>query len=178
MFGLPSPRQRIALLVMVGVVVSSCASSDANVDETERDDGGDVVEGGDVGVFRLRVGDCVQLPGGIDGGEAEEVAALEAISCTEEHTGEVVLVENQFFGDPDEFPGEEEAFRLADPRCIAALDAYTGTDFETSPFGYYALTPTQSTWDQVDDRELVCIGLTLDDDLVTTKSTTGSMRAG
>ena len=167
----------VAAITLLAASISSCATSEAELDETERDESGQVVEGGDLGVLRLQVGDCVQLPSDVDDGTTQEIGAFEAIPCDEAHTGEVVLVEGQFFGDLDEFPGEDAAFESAAPRCANALDAYTGTDYDTSNFDFFTLVPTAETWDQVDDRELVCIGLTLDDDFVTPISTTGSMRA-
>jgi hypothetical protein len=139
-FGLPLHHRLIILAALTGLAITSCTSSNADVDETERDDAGNVVEGGDL--------------------------------------GEVVLVEDQFHGDVDEFPGEDESFTMAGPPCIDALDAYTGTEYESSTFDFYTLVPTSLSWDQLDDRELVCIGLTLDDDLATVVSTMGSIRAG
>jgi hypothetical protein len=152
MFGLPIHHRLIILAALAGLAITSCTSSNADVDETERDDAGNVVEGGDLGVFRLQVGDCILVPSGIDDGSTDEVGALAAIPCNEEHTGEVVLVEDQFYGDVDEFPGEDESFTMAGPPCIDALDAYTGTEYESSTFDFYTLVPTSLSWDQLDDR--------------------------
>ena len=175
------PRRAAAALVPVILFATACTDS-SDADTTERDEDGAVVEDGQVGVFRLREGDCVRLPAGLReaGREAEdlaEIADFEAVPCDELHDGEVVLVDDEFFADLEEFPGDADSVTQADAPCIAALDAYTGTEFESSMFNVVPLVPTSESWDALDDRGLICIGVTLNDELTAVIDTTGSFRA-
>jgi hypothetical protein len=175
------PRRARAALVPILLFASACTDS-SDADTTERDEDGAVVEDGQVGVFRLREGDCVILPTALrdGGGEAEDVTEVddfEAVPCEDLHDGEVVLVDDEFFADLEEFPGDAESATQGNPPCIAALDAYTGTDFESSSFSVVPLVPTSDSWDALDDRGLICIGVTLNDELNGVTDTTGSFRA-
>jgi hypothetical protein len=175
-------RLTAAALIPLAFVAASCSDS-SQVDNTERDEDGEVVDGGAVGVFKLQEGDCVKLPSALgpsddDQGGDVEVDAMEAIPCTELHDGEVILVDDQFFADLTEFPGVEAGTEQATPACVEALDAYTGTDFDTSSFNVVPLVPTEPSWEALDDRGVVCIGVTLDAELVDTIETTGSIRVG
>jgi hypothetical protein len=173
----------------IGLVVASCGDPRSTIDETTRDAAGAVVEAGEVGVFQLQVGDCVLLPEATaepsidrpDGtapppapGRAE---TLVAVPCAEPHTGEVVLVDQGFFDGSENFPGEAAAFESAAEACIEALEEYTREVYGFGPLDYFSLVPTEESWETVDDRELVCIGLTLDDTLTRAIETTGSLRA-
>jgi hypothetical protein len=199
----------------IGLVVGGCGDSRSATDETTRDDAGVVIEGGRIGVFQLRIGDCVLLPGSADGtelaGSASDPTAgpvtdptaapvtdpvpgstadpapesttgraetLVAVPCPDPHTGEVMLVDRSFFADLDQFPGEDAAFESATEACIDALEAYTGEVYGDGPLDYFALVPTEESWTSVDDRELVCIGLTLDDTYTRPIDTRGSLRSG
>lgn len=160
-----------AALMLVGC--SSSGSSDE--DNTERDEGGEVIAGGDLGVFRLQLGDCLNIPDAAS--ESSEIGSLEGIPCSDTHTGEVVLLDGEFFSDLDEYPGQDAAFDAAGDPCIAALEDFTATPYDSSPFDFYALVPTDASWDGLDDRELVCIGYTLDEEMTGVVPTTGSLRA-
>jgi hypothetical protein len=167
----------------LALFAGGCLTQNSELDETERDEDGQVVEGGDVGVFKLRVGDCLDIPFDDPATEpgatvaSDEVESFDAVPCDQPHTGEVILVDEQFYADLDEFPGENAAFESATPACITAIDDYTGTSYEQSQFDIYSLVPTEDSWDIMDDRTLVCIGYTLDESLTTVVETTGSMRA-
>lgn len=136
---------KIAVTAAATIVAVSCGGA-ATVDETTREDG-EVVEAGDVGAFRLQVGDCFDA-------EAEgEVQSLPVVPCNEEHTGEVF----HLFDLPDgEFPGTDSLASSATDGCLGAFEGYVGIDFESSRFDIAYLTPTQVSWDELDDREVVC----------------------
>jgi hypothetical protein len=175
------PRRAVAALVPLLLIAAACTDS-SDADTTERDEDGAVVEDGQVGVFRLREGDCVQLPAalrdaGNASGDVTEVDDFEAVPCEDLHDGEVVLVDDEFFADLEEFPGDADSATQGNPPCIAALDAYTGTEFESSTFSVLPLVPTSDSWDALDDRGLICIGVTLNDELNGVIDTTGSFRA-
>jgi len=166
--------------VSLAVLCSACSSDASSKDETTRDSSGEVVEGGDVGVFALKVGDCVDASTFLDAvadGNPTEVEQFAALPCTDAHTGEVVLVDDQFFADLDEFPTEDDLYDSAAPACIGALDDYTGTSYESSPYDFASLIPTSESWEAIDDRGLICVGVTLDEALDAPIESAGSIRA-
>ena len=172
----PLSLRAAAALLPIVFVAGACGQS-SQEDNSERDDDGQVVEGGEVGVFRLQEGDCLVLPSVIDSPEVEQIDDVQALPCDQPHDGEVVLVADEQFADLDEFPGETVAVEQGTPSCIAALDEYTGTDFESSTFDVLVLVPSEASWAAIDDRGLTCIGVTLDDALTEAIDTTGSIRA-
>ncbi len=167
-----SPARTILAITALVLAASACGSS--NTDDTERNDAGEVVEGGELGVQRLQLGDCLDVSSEATG-ETEEVDAFAAIPCEEPHTGEVVLVDDEYFADLDAFPGIDESLAAANPTCVEAVDAYTGTDFATSDFDVLALVPTEAGWDAADDRGLICIGITIAAGQAGAVTTTGSI---
>jgi Septum formation len=166
--------------MLIAWVVACSSDSPSNGDESTRDSAGDVVEGGDVGVFALQVGDCVDASAFLEtvtGGDPTEVEAFAALPCTETHSGEVVLVDDQFYVDVDEFPASsDELYAAATDPCTAALDEYTGTTYESSPYDFAPLIPTKESWDLIDDRGLICVGVTLNEAGDATVESTESMR--
>lgn len=167
---------RIPSVLAVAVVMAAglAGCSESTTDTTVRDEEGEIVEPGDVGVFVAQEGDCVLLgdAGTADSGEVEQ---FEAVPCEDPHTGEVVLRDDDFFAGTDEFPGDTVLFEDAAPECVTALEAYTGTVFEDSPYDAITVVPTQASWDDVDDRGLVCIGVTVGETPDEILETTGSI---
>ena len=89
-------------------------------------------------VFDLKVGDCVASLGA--GAEAEEVERVRTVDCSEPHDGEVVAILDV---EGDDFPGEETLFDMG----------FEGCPSEAST----SLTPTEDSWNELGDREIVCI---------------------
>jgi hypothetical protein len=177
-----SARRTIGALLPLVLFAAACTSS-SEADTTGRNEDGEVVEGGQVGVFRLQEGDCVRLPAAFRGPtegtdqDIEAVGDFEAVPCDESHDGEVVLVDDDYFADLAEFPPEVDSTAQAEPACITALDEYTGTEFASSTFTVLPLVPSSESWDAIDDRGLICIGITLNAEMTGAVDTTGSIRA-
>lgn len=168
----------ISLVAFASLVFVACSDDPSTEDDTTRDSAGNVVDGGDLGVFRLQVGDCLDVTSVTEGTDDEtEVGAFEAIPCDSPHTGEVVLVAEDHFADLDEYTSISDLSAQGGEACIAALDEYTGTSFESSNFNALPLVPTDASWDELDDRGLVSIGVTLDEELENIAETSESIRA-
>jgi hypothetical protein len=136
---------KIVVTAAAAILTVSCGGA-GTVDETTRE-GGEVVEAGDVGAFRLQVGDC------FDSEADGEVQSLPVVPCNEAHTGEVF----HLFDLPDgEFPGTDSLAASAADGCVAAFEGYVGREFASSRFDVAYLNPTQVSWDELDDREVVC----------------------
>jgi hypothetical protein len=170
----------LAALSLLGAI-AACSSDSSTGDESTRNGAGEVVEAGDVGVFALQVGDCLDASSFLEtvsDGDPAEVQGFAALPCTDTHTGEVILVDDEFFADLEEFPASaDELYAAATEPCIAALDEYTGTSYDTSPYDFASLIPTEESWDVMGDRGLVCVGVTLNESQDATVETTESMRS-
>ena len=46
--------------------------------------------------------------------------------------------------------------QYADEACLPLFEAYVDRDYATSALDYAYLYPTQSSWEQADDREILC----------------------
>lgn len=121
----------------------------AGQDDTVRDESGTVVEGGEVGAFRIQLGDCIQDPGE---GEFESVAA---VPCAQPHEAEVYHA--FMLRDRPTFPGTEVTFEEADLGCYEAFGRFVGQSYEYSSLDYGTITPTEVTWNELDDREVLCL---------------------
>ena len=176
-------RSRGAVVVAVLLALTAC--SDPTLEDADRDESGEIAEEGDIGVQRLQLGDCVVLPDAMISAEAAEsdetveVTEMQGRPCSEAHNGEVVLIDSTYYEDySDDWPGytelqSEESLE----RCVEGLDAYTGTVYADSSFDVTSLVPGELGWEsKLNDRELVCIGVTVDDQYEVL-DTTGSIAA-
>lgn len=163
----------LVLATVIAAALGGC--SESTTDTTVRDEEGEVVESGDVGVFVVQEGDCLIL-GDVAATGEDDVEEFAAVPCEEPHTGEVVLRDDAFFADSDEFPGDDALVSDASPVCVSALETYTGQAFEESPYDALAVVPTETSWNDTDDRGLVCVGVTLGETSADIAETTGSIR--
>jgi hypothetical protein len=167
---LPRMRRRWVVLVaaagLVAGVLGACGD-----DEAERDDEGAVAEEGDVGVFSLREGDCFDDPDELEGDEAPRVESVAAVPCDQPHDNEVYHLGELPDGD---FPGQQEIVQMAFDECLDPFEDFVGVPYEESELEIFPLTPSQDTWEDEDDREVVCAAYLPDEQL--TGSVRGSQR--
>jgi hypothetical protein len=135
---------RLRLVVPVVFAVTSVSLGC----DAARDDTGAIAEAGAVSVFSLRVGDCFDDH---DPGDVQRVAAL---PCDEDHDNEVFatfdLAEGTWLGD-------DEVTRLGQEGCNERFSGAIGASYEESVLEFYPMTPTEGSWDDRDDREIVCV---------------------
>lgn len=135
--------RKAALLAVCVVVFAACGSGD---DETVRDESGNVVEGGAIGVFSLNLSDCfADLPVG-------DVSTINAVPCGEDHLYEIYHL---FDVDLPDFDSAAIDAAAADG-CLAAFEGYMGVSFETSYYEFDGLQPSSGSW-SAGDREVVCL---------------------
>ncbi len=119
----------------------------AGEDNTSRNEQGEIVEGGELGAFRIRLGDCLAgAPEGV-------IESVQGVPCEEPHDSEVY---HAFMLPDGPFPGEDAVFALVDEGCYAAFAPFVGHDYETSVFDFGAIYPSSESWTAVDDREVLC----------------------
>lgn len=138
-------------MISVALLVTGCGA--ANTDDTTRDDDGTVVEGGDLGVLAMTVGDCFDDPDELVVGEGStEVDSVGAIPCTDPHDNQVFAI----FDMPDGvYLGETVVSNNAFDSCVERFEDAVGEAYESSPLAVFPLYPTEAGWD-AGDREVVC----------------------
>ncbi|MBT5773669.1 MAG: septum formation protein [Dehalococcoidia bacterium] len=113
-------------------------------------------------VFELKVGECFDDP------TDATVTDVEMVDCEEAHDNEVYAV----FDMPDgDFPGVSVIEQAALDGCFEAFEPYVGIDYGSSILDYSWLVPTPKSWEDGDDREVLCIVYDLD-----LKKLTGSVK--
>lgn len=121
----------------------------AGEDNTTRDEAGQVVDGGEVGAFRIRIGDCFQDPDTT----TDEFESVEAVPCTERHDNEAYAAFNL---NGDTFPGVSAIQEQADQGCYDRFSSFVGVAYDESELDFWSMYPSEGSWDQLDDREVVC----------------------
>lgn len=139
---------RVLVAVLALALLGAACTNDAEADETTRDDTGEVQEGGDVGVFRIRVGDCLNAQ------IAEQQSSVPVVPCDEPHESEVYAT---FDLVGDDYPGILTVEQQSGDGCLERFEPTFGESYETSPYYISFLYPNEESWDVVDDREVICV---------------------
>ena len=140
----------VAIALVPFPLLAACSS--AATEDAERSDEGVIENESDIGVFRLRIGDCFD-----HAGVGVTVEALTAIPCEEPHTAEV-LDAYDYVSEGDVFPGLDVLGESAVDECIARFNTITGVDFMIdTEWNLAPIYPTAESWDRLDDREVLCI---------------------
>lgn len=150
-------RNRRALMlagtaVALSIALSGCSiindvlgsgSGDADRDE----ESGQVTESANIDVFSLKVGDCKMSSA------TGEIQDVDVVPCEEPHDEEVYY---EFKMDDGEF--SEEAIDTATQECVGeAYTTFVGVAWDASTLDVYPITPTQRTWDELNDRVIQCV---------------------
>jgi hypothetical protein len=149
---LPRLRSRLLLVPMAAAVLTvtlgACTSAPTPI---ERDTTGDVAAANEsADVFLLSVGDCTN-----DVASAgEEVSTVSVVPCSEPHDNEAYYAEDLPDGD---YPGHDALVSQADAICYDAFPAFVGVDYDSSRLDFASYYPTESGWNDLDDREITCL---------------------
>nr|WP_244960662.1 septum formation family protein [Pseudoclavibacter chungangensis] len=116
--------------------------------------------------FNLKPGDCFDL-------NVDESAALLYVSCDPPHLYEAYAS----YSMPGEstYPGDDEVDMFATTSCLDSFTSYVGTTHAQSMFTISWISPTQRSWESLNDREILCT-LTPVDGYATTGSAKDSRR--
>lgn len=166
-----SERQRAAsrlgVSVICALVLSGCALLGGGPADAERDADGAVVASQEASVFSLDVGDCLNTADLASG----ELDAIPTLPCAEPHDSEIYA---EILLTGDEWPGLDSVDTQVDDFCYAQFPGFVGVSYQESVLYYITVTPTQTSWEQADDRIGQCI--VIDDDGGVTGSLRGAAR--
>ncbi|MBM4183992.1 MAG: hypothetical protein FJ207_07165 [Gemmatimonadetes bacterium] len=144
---------------IVGVAGIATAAAVGISNAARRNDAGEITEAGAVSAFEVRVGDCFD-----DGAfENTEVQELPAIPCSQPHDNEIYAT----FDIPGEWPGVERIGELAGEGCLDRFAAAIGKAYEDSEIDLTTIYPTEGSWNQRSDREVICVAYHVDQEKLT-----------
>jgi hypothetical protein len=108
----------------------------------------------EVAANNLEVGDCTNQD------LAGAVGEVDTVDCEESHTAEVFAV---FDIEGDDFPGTAEIQTEAADGCNGdRFEEYVGVPYAESEIYSTYLVPTEETWNEADDRTVICFAVTQD----------------
>lgn len=147
---------RIGVPVAAFIVIGIVSAVIANRGDADRDDEGNVTSQGDLDVFSVKKGDCLdnEALDAIGTTQSSEVTEVKALPCKDPHAYEAYHL---FDLEGDAFPGVPEVQRLAQEGCIDVFGTFIGLPYEKSVLEFVYLYPQASTWTTADDREVVCL---------------------
>lgn len=107
------------------------------------------------------VGECI-----VSSELGSEITEIPTVDCSEPHDAQVV---GKFDVDSDgDFPGNDAIREEAFDGCLAAFEDFVGVALEDSQsLDVQYIGPSSQSWDQANDREILCIAYTLDGSTVT-----------
>ncbi|HEX8581586.1 MAG TPA: septum formation family protein [Acidimicrobiales bacterium] len=105
------------------------------------------------------VGECFERPD--DLGSIED---FDTVDCDEAHFGEVY---ETFDIEGDDYPGDEAVSSEAEERCLSAFEGYVGIPYAESIYGYFSIKPSEESWNEADDHEVLCVLTSLDESELT-----------
>ncbi len=121
--------------------------------EADRDAAGNIIDGGNLGAFTIRLGDCFDNTRALASDEGGEVSSLPGVPCSEPHDNEVFAV---FAVEFAAFPGDQQMGELAFEACLDRFESFVGLAYDASTLDIAALYPSTDSWRLQDDREVVC----------------------
>ncbi len=131
-------------------MLASACGSVSNIDNAQRDpSSGAIVQRGDVGTQRLRVGDCF-----LDTGTGSTQVVI-GVPCSHPHDSQVVALTDVPGGDGEEWPGEAGLAGRSRALCLRAATASVGGNLTDPTVGLSAYLPDRQSWD-AGDRRVVC----------------------
>lgn len=139
-----------ALALLPALAGCNLVSIPAGPDGT-RDESGAVTEGGDMDVFSLKVGDCLNTESMVD----PEITDVPVLACDEPHDGEVF---HQFDLPAGDFPAEADIEAAVEETCLPEFATFAGIEYaESADLDITWLEPTAEGWSGADDRSVTCI---------------------
>ncbi|HJU52771.1 MAG TPA: septum formation family protein [Acidimicrobiia bacterium] len=103
---------------------------------------------GQQSVFSLPVGTC------FDDQADGEISSVPEVDCSQPHDNEVfALIE---YTEADTYPGTDQMSAISDELCRAQFEGYVGLDYESSALAVFPIFPTEESWNDDDDREIIC----------------------
>lgn len=125
--------------------LAACGEEEATRDETTNE----VETAGEADVFSLQVGDCFD-----DEDSSGEITDVPAVPCAESHDNEIY---HAFEMEDGDWPGDADVQAAAEEGCGEAFEEFVGVAYDESELYIGPITPTEGSWEDADDREILCV---------------------
>jgi hypothetical protein len=135
---------------ILGIAAGTVAAVIGFTAAAERNEAGEIVSAGSVGAFEAQVGDCFDD----EAFESDEISEIPAVPCSQEHDNEIYAA----FDVAGEWPGDERIEELAYEGCLSRFAGAIGKAYEDSEIEFTTMYPSEGSWNNVDDREVLCVG--------------------
>lgn len=132
-----------------GVVAAAVAAAIGISTAAERSASGEITSAGALDAFEVRVGDCFDD----EAFASSEISELPALPCAEPHDNEIYAT----FDVTGEWPGDERIEEMAYEGCYDRFAGAIGKSYEESVIDFTVIYPSQGSWKQLDDREVICV---------------------
>ncbi|MGH8925819.1 MAG: septum formation family protein [Acidimicrobiia bacterium] len=103
---------------------------------------------GQQSVFSLAVGTC------FDDQADGEISSVPEVDCSEPHDNEVFALID--YTETDTYPGTDQMSEISEDLCVAQFEGYVGLDYQSSALEVFPIYPTEESWTDEDDREIIC----------------------
>jgi hypothetical protein len=111
-------------------------------------------------VFSLPVGTCFDDEAAPGEATGDQISSVPTIDCSEPHDNEVFALID--YTETDVYPGATEMNEIGTELCIEQFDEYVGLAYLESELEVFVITPTEGSWNDDDDREIICALYNLD----------------
>ena len=108
-------------------------------------------------VFDIEEGDCFNYE------ESEEITDVDFIECDDPHQREVYAVVSIAVAAGMPFPGSTRVEEVAWNLCLERFDEFVGLPYLDSLLDIESFFPTRGSWEDIDDREVICLLYDLED---------------
>ena len=85
-----------------------------------------------------------------------EITDIPTVDCTEDHDAQVV---GKFDMEDGDFPGDDGVSSAAEEQCPGLFEDFVGISYEESSLSMSYVGPSEDTWNQADDREIICFAV-------------------
>jgi hypothetical protein len=113
------------------------------------------VEPEPIDAFAIAEGDCISLP------DEDMVETVDSVPCASPHDAEAYALFDVAEGSAP-YPGVDAVDIAATDGCIERFLPFVGTPYAYSDLDVFYLHPTEETWDELGDREIVCLITAMD----------------
>ena len=135
---------------ILGIAGAAVAAAIGISTAAARNSAGEVTSAGAVSAFEVRIGDCFDD----EAFENTEISEVPAVPCSQPPDNEGYAT----FDLTGEWPGVERVQELAHDGCLDRFVGAIGKSYEDSEIDFTTMYPTEGSWTERSDREVICVG--------------------
>jgi len=138
----PATRLAVAAAIVASTLAGCTSGNDKNKEVSRS-------------VFAVKPGECFQAPGKV----RAELSSITRTPCDQPHSQEayaIVAYQVPAGASPDVYPGNAALTNFAQGKCAQLFGSYVGVDYLDSKLFFTFLLPSARSWQQENDRNVVC----------------------